>query len=85
MLCILLERKVMAFMKDNLPTSLELKKFNMESLFKSNENKGPLVVLMGKRDIGKSFLVRDLLWYQIEIPIGTVIHGTEEGNGFINV
>jgi hypothetical protein len=63
--------------------SLELKKFDMKSIsFKPNENKGPVVVLIGKRDTGKSFLVRDLLYYQQEIPIGTVISGTEEGNGF---
>lgn len=63
--------------------SLELKKFDMKSIqFKPNENKGPVVVLIGKRDTGKSFLVRDLLFYQQEIPIGTVISGTEEGNGF---
>jgi len=63
--------------------SLELKKFDMKSIsFKPNENKGPVVVLLGKRDTGKSFLVRDLLYYQQDIPIGTVISGTEEGNGF---
>jgi len=63
--------------------SLELKKFDMKNIqFKSTENKGPVVVLIGKRDTGKSFLVRDLLYYQQEIPIGTVISGTEEGNGF---
>ena len=63
--------------------TLELKKFDMKSIsFKPNENKGPVVVLIGKRDTGKSFLVRDLLYYQQEIPIGTVISGTEEGNGF---
>ena len=63
--------------------SLELKKFDMKSIqFKATENKGPVVVLIGKRDTGKSFLVRDLLYYQQEIPIGTVISGTEEGNGF---
>ena len=63
--------------------SLELKKFDMKSIqFKPNENKGPVVVLIGKRDTGKSFLVRDLLYYQQDIPIGTVISGTEEGNGF---
>jgi hypothetical protein len=50
--------------------------------FKPNENKGPVVVLLGKRDTGKSFLVRDLLYYHQDIPIGTVISGTEEGNGF---
>ena len=63
--------------------TLELKKFDMKSIsFKPNENKGPVVVLIGKRDTGKSFLVRDLLYYQQDIPIGTVIAGTEEGNGF---
>ena len=63
--------------------TVELKKFDMKSIsFKPNENKGPVVVLIGKRDTGKSFLVRDLLYYQQEIPIGTVISGTEEGNGF---
>ena len=63
--------------------TLELKKFDMKSIsFKPNENKGPVVVLIGKRDTGKSFLVRDLLFYHQDIPIGTVISGTEEGNGF---
>jgi hypothetical protein len=63
--------------------TLELKKFDMKSIsFKPNENKGPVVVLIGKRDTGKSFLVRDVLYYQQDIPIGTVISGTEEGNGF---
>ena len=63
--------------------TLELKKFDMRNIsFKPTENKGPVVVLIGKRDTGKSFLVRDLLYYQQDIPIGTVISGTEEGNGF---
>ena len=63
--------------------SLEMKKFNMRDIsFKPNENKGPVVVLVGRRDTGKSFLVRDLLFYHQDIPIGTVISGTEAGNGF---
>jgi hypothetical protein len=63
--------------------TLELKKFDMKNIsFKPTENKGPVVVLIGKRDTGKSFLVRDLLYYHQDIPIGTVISGTEEGNGF---
>ena len=63
--------------------NLELKKFDMKSIsFKANESKGPVVVLIGRRDTGKSFLVRDLLYYHQDIPIGTVISGTEEGNGF---
>ena len=63
--------------------TLDLKKFDMRSIsFKYNEAKGPVVVLIGRRDTGKSFLVRDLLYYHQDIPIGTVISGTEEGNGF---
>ena len=63
--------------------TLELKKFNMKSIeFKPNENKGPVVVLIGRRDTGKSYLVKDLLYYHQDIPIGTVISGTEAGNGF---
>jgi len=50
--------------------------------FKSTENSGPVVVLIGRRDTGKSYLVRDLLFYQQDIPIGTVISGTEAGNSF---
>jgi hypothetical protein len=63
--------------------TLELKRFDMKNIsFRPNESKGPVIVLIGRRDTGKSFLVRDLLYYQQEIPIGTVISGTEEGNGF---
>jgi len=63
--------------------NLELGKFDMKQIsFKPNENKGPVVVLIGRRDTGKSFLVRDLLYHHKDIPIGTVISGTEEGNGF---
>ena len=63
--------------------TLELKRFDMKNIsFKPNENKGPVIVLIGRRDTGKSFLVRDLLYYQQDIPLGAVISGTEEGNGF---
>lgn len=63
--------------------NLELKKFNMKNIsFDPNKKQGPVVVLIGRRDTGKSFLVRDLLYYHQDIPIGTVISGTEAGNGF---
>ena len=63
--------------------TLELKKFDMKTIsFKTDENQGPVIVLIGRRDTGKSFLVRDLLYYHQDIPIGTVISGTEAGNGF---
>ena len=63
--------------------NLELKRFDMKNIsFKPNESKGPVIVLIGRRDTGKSYLVRDLLYYHQDIPIGTVISVTEEGNGF---
>ena len=63
--------------------TLELKKFNMKEItFNPKENKGPVIVLIGRRDTGKTFLVKDLLYHHQDIPIGTVISGTEAGNGF---
>jgi hypothetical protein len=63
--------------------TLELKKFDMRTItFKPDENKGPVIVMIGRRDTGKSFLVRDLLYHHRDIPIGTVMSGTEAGNGF---
>jgi hypothetical protein len=66
-----------------MSTELELSKFNMQQIsFRPDENKGPVVVLIGRRDTGKSYIVRDLLFHHQDIPIGTVISGTESGNGF---
>jgi len=63
--------------------NLEMKRFDMKSIrFNANETSGPVIVLIGRRDTGKSFLVRDLLYHHQDIPIGTVISGTEAGNGF---
>jgi hypothetical protein len=63
--------------------AIELNKFNMKWIeFLPDENKGPVIVLIGRRDTGKSFLVKDLLYHHTDIPIGTVISGTEAGNHF---
>jgi len=63
--------------------SIELKQFDMRWInFLPNENKGPVIVLIGRRDTGKSFLVKDLLFHHQDIPVGTVISGTEAGNHF---
>ena len=67
-----------------MSVGLELAKFDMRSIsFRPDENKGPVIVLIGRRDTGKSFLVKDLMYYHQDIPIGTVISGTEAGNGFL--
>ena len=56
---------------------LELKKFDITKI--RNDN---VVVLIGKRGTGKSFLVKDLLYYHTDIPVGTIISGTESANRF---
>ena len=63
--------------------TLELKRFDMKSIkFKADENKGPVVVLIGRRDTGKSFLCKDILYAHRNIPAGSVISGTEAANEF---
>jgi hypothetical protein len=56
---------------------IQLKKFNMNDITHDK-----VVVLIGKRDTGKSFLVRDLLYHHQNIPVGQVISGTEAANQF---
>ena len=65
--------------------TLDLKKFDMRWItFRPEENKGPVIVFIGRRDTGKSFLIRDLLYHHQDIPIGTVISGTEIANPFFS-
>ena len=56
---------------------LQLKKFNM-NMIKDDQ----VVVLIGKRNTGKSFLTKDLLYNKRDIPVGTVISPTESANKF---
>jgi hypothetical protein len=57
--------------------NLRLKKFDMTKI-----KHDKVVVLIGKRETGKSFLVKDLLWHHQGMPCGTVISGTEGANMF---
>ena len=57
--------------------NLELKKFDMSQI---SDDK--VVVLIGKRDTGKSYLCRDILYHHKDIPVGQVISGTEGANQF---
>jgi hypothetical protein len=57
--------------------TLNLKKFNITSISSDS-----VVVFIGKRRTGKSFLIKDLIYYHRHIPIGTVISGTESANKF---
>ena len=57
--------------------NLELRKFDISQI-----KPDKVCVFIGKRETGKSFLVKDLLYYHKNIPIGTVISGTEAANTF---
>ena len=66
--------------------NLELKKFDMKNItFNPEESNGPVIVFIGRRDTGKSFLVRDLLYYHQDIPIGTVISEQNQGTDFMHI
>ena len=54
---------------------LHLRKFDISSI---PDDK--VIVLIGRRETGKTFLVKDLLYYHRDIPIGTVISPTESAN-----
>jgi len=66
--------------------NFQIKKFNMDMIVdrcKIDSHKSPMIVLIGKKDTGKSFLVKDILYNtQACFPIGTVISGTEVANPF---
>jgi hypothetical protein len=57
--------------------SLQLKKFSMDMIKDDS-----VVVMIGKRNTGKSFLTKDLLYYHQDLPAGTVISPTENANKF---
>ena len=60
-----------------MAASLNLRKFDPSKI-----PNGSVVIMIGKRNTGKSFLVRDLLYYKRDIPVGTVISATESANCF---
>jgi len=66
--------------------NFEIKKFSIKMIVERCEidsRKSPMIVLIGKKDTGKSFLVRDILANTREcFPVGTVISGTEVANPF---
>ena len=56
---------------------IQLRKFDINEITHDK-----VVVLIGKRDTGKSFLCKDLLYNHRNIPVGQVISGTEAANEF---
>jgi len=66
--------------------NFQIKKFNIEKIrdrCEIDSRKSPMIVVIGKKDTGKSFLVKDILYNtQNAFPVGTVISGTEVANEF---
>ena len=56
---------------------IELSRFNINDI---HDDK--VVVLIGKRDTGKSYLCKDILFHHTSVPVGQVISGTEAANEF---
>lgn len=56
---------------------IQLRKFDMNQI---KDDK--VVVLIGKRETGKSFLCKDLLHHHKDIPCGQVISATESANSY---
>ena len=56
---------------------VQLRKFDINDI---KDDK--VVVLIGKRETGKSFLCKDILFHHSNIPVGQVISGTEAANEF---
>lgn len=65
-------------------SDIHLQKFDMNQLkFSPHINKAPVIILIGKRDTGKSWLVKDILYSMREcLPCGAVISGSEQCNHF---
>jgi len=57
--------------------NFNIKKFDMKRI-----PQDAVVIFIGRRRTGKSTLVRDLLFNHQDMPVGTVISGTEESNSF---
>lgn len=64
--------------------SLQISKFNPKLIEQRRTNgSGPATcVFIGKRGTGKSTLVKDILYHCRNIPIGTAISATEDGNKY---
>lgn len=59
--------------------NLQLKKFNVSKI---PDDK--VIVMIGKRGTGKSFLIRDIMYHHRDIPVGTLISPTESSNHFFS-
>jgi hypothetical protein len=64
-------------MATSAAVNINIKRFDMRKI-----QQDAVVIFIGRRRTGKSTLVRDLLFHHQDMPLGTVISGTEESNSF---
>lgn len=64
-------------MAQSAHVNFNIKRFDMKRI-----PQDAVVIFIGRRRTGKSTLVRDLLFHHQDMPVGTVISGTEESNSF---
>lgn len=57
--------------------NIQIKRFN-PSVIEPNR----VLLFIGKRNTGKSTLVKDIMWFNKSIPIGMIMSPTEESNSF---
>jgi len=68
--------------------ALNIKKFNLNQIkFRPNtrdDRFGPVIVINGKRNTGKSVVLQAILSHKKDIPLGVVMSGTEDLNSFFS-
>lgn len=63
--------------------TFKLHKFDMSKITKkrnSSDKNEKVSIFLGKRNSGKSFCVKDMLYYLKDIPVARIISGTEKAN-----
>lgn len=59
------------------PLDITIRKFDVSKM-----DDRRVCMVIGKRNTGKSVLTKDILYHKKHIPVGMVMSGTEEGNGW---
>jgi hypothetical protein len=59
--------------------NLKLKKFKIKDMVPN-----ATILVLGRRRSGKSWLLRDIFYYQKDIPMGLIFSGTEDANPFFS-
>jgi hypothetical protein len=66
-----------------MATSLQLVKFKITVLNeKRRNNSSPIICVVGKRNTGKSEIIKNIMYHNRDIPSGIIISPTEQGNSF---